>query len=242
MSWVLNVHRSRASALARLYPLPSVSAAEAAELVWVRGQGGDEELARVMTLVPQGRFFTLVPPDRLRPHGKMVPTARLPDLRWEDLRRWLSVRVPHAAMAGPTPAAAALRLVPGVRTDVPEEMLLCAVDTLSSWARHAPIHRLTPLSFVTADDARALVRGAPLPSIPGERFVVGERIATPAGFVWRPAVAPQVLQSWLGLSESSIALLFRDGSIAELRESLFAPVTRRYEGPRKGRSLDYEGP
>jgi hypothetical protein len=209
---------------------PGLEVAELGDLLWVRGPGGEEEAASILALVPAARFFDLLAPDRLRPRGRLVPTARLPAARFLSLRSWLTLRVPSLALPGETKTGVELRLVPGRAPGRPsgnDELLLTDLEGFRRFLAHAPIHRLTPLVFTVNGESEVLVRGTPLPPIPGERYVLRNGIAIPAGWVWTPTVAPHVLRTWLGLAPSTLAVWRRDGTIGEVPPSAFSPATRR---------------
>ena len=101
------MRRSQAKALARLHndsPM-CVSAMwlrvwATSPRRWARGTGTESEVEHILTRVPSSRFFEVVHHDRLRPRGRLLPTARLPDVRWVPLPEWLSIRIPTPALPG----------------------------------------------------------------------------------------------------------------------------------------------
>ena len=226
--WALSLRRAQASLLASLHDVPGVVVAESNELVWARGESSAAETDRILTRLPSSRFFTLVHGNRLRPKGRWLPTGRLPELRWAPLRQWLSVRLPNAALPGELAGGAELELVRARGPDGGEELLLCSIDAFRRCVLHDPKHRLERLRFVV-NEARAeiLVRGSPLPSLPGERFVLRHGIAVPAGFAWSPPVGTSVVRAWLGLGDGAMALWRADGSISEIAHDWFVVASRR---------------
>jgi MoxR-vWA-beta-propeller ternary system domain bpX2 len=227
-TWVCSLARSRGDRLARLVEFADIEIAELGDLLWVRGLRGDEAVAPIVELLPAARFFELVETDRLRPIGRLVPTARLPAATtFLPLRRWLELRVPPVALPGETNDAVELRLVPGKAKGGGEELLLTPIETFRAFLSDAPSHRLRPLRFAVNGTGEALVRGRPLPSIPGARYLSRGGVAVPAGWMWTPAVGLSVVRSWLGLAPSTLAIWRVDGTVGEVAESLFAPATRR---------------
>jgi len=230
-TWALSLRRSEASVLSKLYGVPDVHVGEAGDVVWVRGTSTDSEVETLLERVPTSRLYEIVDDDRLKPKGRLLPTARLPRLSWVPLRDWLIVRVPTAALPGELQSHAALQLVPDPmarRSGAGEELLVCRVEAFREFLLWSPAHRLAPLGFAV-DEARgeALVRGKPLPSIPGERFVVEGGVAVPAGQGWTPAVSPGVVRTWLGTREGTLALWRADGTIGEIDEDAFVSASRR---------------
>jgi len=229
-SWALSLRREQASALAKLHNLSGVEVGEANGLVWARGTGTDEDVARILASLPTSRFFEIVHRDRLRPRGRLLPTGRLPEVRWLTVSQWLSIRIPPAALPGELSRTAVLTLAlgPGRSIDAHEVLLLCGVEAFREFLLLGPLHRVRPLRFVVNDaSSEVLVRGRPLPSVPGERYVLADGIATPAGYRWSPSVGASVVRSWLGLGDGAIALWRADGGISEIREDAFASASRR---------------
>ena len=225
--WALSLHRTQAKALAKLHNIPEVRVGEIGEVVWARGIGTESELEQILTRVPSSRFFEVVHHDRLRPRGRLLPTGRLPDVRWVPLGEWLFIDVPTPSSPGRIESLAELRLVSDYSRSG-EELLVCTIDAFRKFVLESPLHRLRPLRFVVSDAlSEVLVRGQPLPSIPGERFVLDAGIATPVGRAWAPGVGASVVRSWLGLREGTLAVWRADGGISEVTENDFVQPSRR---------------
>ena len=210
-AWALSLRRSQAKVLAKLHDLTDVRIGDLGELVWACGAGTESEVEQILTRVPSGRFFEVVHHDRLRPRGRLLPTGRLPDVRWVPLREWLSIRIPTPAIPGELSGSAELRLVfdhGSPIADSAEELLLCNVEAFRDFLLRSPLHRLRRLRFVVHDArSEVLVRGKPLPSIPGERFVLHAGIATPVRRAWSPPVGASVVRAWLGLRDGNHSAL-----------------------------------
>ena len=70
------------------------------------------------------------------------------------------------------------------------------------------------------------MRGRPLPSLLGRRFVVHGGVAVPAGFAWDPAVSAEVLTRRFSVSGDAMVLWDEDGTITRLLGEQFVPVSR----------------
>ena len=71
-----------------------------------------------------------------------------------------------------------------------------------------------------------IVRGTPLPPLPGERWVECEGIATPAGWRWSPAVEAAIVRAVFGLQPGDLALWQTDGTWQRVRAAEFTAASR----------------
>jgi hypothetical protein len=106
-------------------------------------------------------------------------------------------------------------------------MLLCGVDVFREFLLRAPAHRLAADedlgSYVVQDETKPR---EPLPSLPGDRFVLSDSVATPAGYAWSPAVGASVIRSWLGARDNTVSMWRADGSLSEIAEDAFVVASR----------------
>ena len=82
------------------------------------------------------------------------------------------------------------------------------------------------LHFAADTHGNLLVRGTPLPSLPGRRYALHQGVAVPAGFAWEPPVGVEVLARAFGISGDTMALWHEDGTLTRLHGEQFMPVTR----------------
>src|SRR5262245_57901329 len=109
-----------------------------------------------------------------------------------------------------TLSAVPLQVVPGGALREPA-LLETGLDLLLQYALAAPQWRIDRWSFA-ASGLRVLVRGLPLPPLPGIHWVEMEGICVPAGRAWSPAVEPAVVRQLLALEPGELALLREDGA------------------------------
>src|ERR1051325_10069047 len=95
--WVICLALEDTHSLAGLRLTPGIEVGEAGQLVWLRGQRGDESLARKLSALPARERFEWLPDNRLRGIEKRIPSEGLPPLRWQPLVAWLQVRFPTAS-------------------------------------------------------------------------------------------------------------------------------------------------
>ncbi len=100
------------------------------------------------------------------------------------------------------------------------------LDAFASWANAAPEVRLHPLTFACSEDGMALVRGLPLPSLPGKHYRETAGIAVPAGWQWDPPIPAKALAGALRLRPDDLALLDPEGAVECIPANHFDQVTR----------------
>jgi hypothetical protein len=225
LPWVICLARSDLNSLAPLRLLAGVDVAELGQMIWLRGRLADDALALKLAALPASGRYDLLPPNQLRQNGQRVPCGYLPEVTWQPLSRWLQVESPVPALPGNVPAALQLRLVRSNR-EQPAEMLLTTVEIFKQYVLDAARVRLDRLHFAADSQGNLLVRGTPLPSLPGRRYALHQGVAVPAGFAWAPPVGVEVLARAFGVSGDTVALWHEDGTLTRLHGEQFMPVTR----------------
>jgi hypothetical protein len=108
----------------------------------------------------------------------------------------------------------------------PIALLMTSLDDWREFALKAPEIRLRQLRFAVDEAGNVVVRGKPLPPLPGRQFVLHGNVAVQAGFTWEPAVSADVLSRRLGLSADALALFHEDGTFSRIEAEQFVPATR----------------
>lgn len=195
--------------------------------IWVRGPQLDRESEAVLARVPWEARFELLDDGELRRRGRVLPEGTLPAGKWLPLSDFLAARVPSPVLPGNAPLRVAVELRPGAVWREPNLVEVAARDWLA-WVETAPQIRLARLSF--AWDVKApehvLVRGTPLPPLPGTRFVEAEGVAVPAGSTWWPQVSAATLRTALGADKPDLAVLHADGTYLRVPRSAWIEATR----------------
>jgi hypothetical protein len=224
-TWAICIARNDAASLAALRLVTGIEVAEKETQIWVRGQRVDESLeARLSALPAQGRY-ELTDSKQLREEGRRIPSGRLPELSWVPLNAWLQVEVPVAALPAHEPQPVPLHLVRSTSERAPE-LLLTGLEDFQRFAAQAAQVRLERLQFASDSQGNVLVRGTPLPPLPGKRFVLHGGVAVPAGFVWQPATSDEVLARQFNVSGHDLVLWNEDGTFLRLHGEQFVAATR----------------
>ena len=223
--WTLCLDREDASSLAPMRLLPGLEVAETESSVWLRGPPGDEHLQRALRALPAAARYERLPDDRLRRIEARIPGERLPPLTWQSLAGWLGIDLPAAALPADPPPPVPLRLVRSTAERTPD-LLLTRFEEWMQFALQAAQVRLERLQFAAGAGGRVLVRGQPLPPLPGRRFVIHGSIAVPAGFEWHPAVDVEVVRRRLGVARDELVLWQEDGTFWRLHLEQFVAASR----------------
>lgn len=225
MSWALELDPADAGSLGGLRLEPGLEVCEEDARLWLRGPERSGLARRLLRLPARARYA--VREGALVPLGARLPTGRLPGGRWEPLGDWLQLDPGPAALPAELPAPVTLQVLPAraPAAGLPG-LLLTAADGWRRWAETASELRLRRLRFALDRQGRALIRGEPLPPLPGERWVEAEGVAVPCGYAWSPALDAATCAVVLGLLPGDLALLHPDGDWERLDASAFVAATR----------------
>ena len=223
--WALKIPPDDVGALGPLRRIEGAEVHESDESIWVRGTWLDDALEVRLRATPGAERYRVLPDGQLVASEARVPKGQLPEGQWQPLHRWLGVTLAQAEFAAEVPNRIELQLVRAA-TEHPISMLETTIDAWRRWATDAPQLRLKPLHFAASADGRILVRGEPLPPLPGKRYAVADGIAVPAGWTWHPAIDTATVRSILGLESSELTLLRPDGPWEVVDERDFARARR----------------
>jgi hypothetical protein len=230
--WAICMGQEDVAALAAIRLVGGIEVAATGKEIWLRGQRGDDSLNEKLSALPANARYEWLKPDQIRRIDQRVPSGRFPALPWKPLAAWLQVELPIAALPALEPRPVSLRLVRSAEEREPG-LLFTDIEAFQKFASQAARVRLTCLQFAAADDGRVLVRGKPLPPLPGRRFVIHDGVAVPSGFTWQPAVSPGVLARRFAVSGDTLVLWNEDGTITRLHGEQFIPVSRSAVGATK---------
>ena len=225
LMWAIRLPAESAGYLGPLRLVPSVNVLVQDRFVWLRGNAIDPDLQRRLRSIPAAEWFNVWPGELLTSSGQTVPCDRLPAGTWQALNQWIDVQMPPVGFAAASHVRVMLKLIRSSRPTV-ANMLLAAWNTWRDYALSAPLVRLNRWGFALSDQDTVVIRGLPLPPIPGCRLSESHGVILPAGWEFDPAVGAKVARQVLQLDDSELALFSEDSSFQRIPVSAFVQATR----------------
>jgi hypothetical protein len=193
--------------------------------LWLRGTKWNEGLDRSLRKILGAERFHRLPGDEIAHWGDTLPSRLLPVGPWTPLRDWLQPAAPATVLTAQMNHRASLRMVRSAE-EKSANLLLVGFQVWKDYVVTAPQIRLRQLSFSASADGQALIRGEPLPPLPGILYFEAEGVARPLGWIWAPMVDTSVLRKALGLDEREVAMLASDGTFEVMSADDFVRATR----------------
>jgi hypothetical protein len=195
------------------------------EVLWLRAEEADESLQKRLRGLPAAELFHVKANGALCRVGSRVPQGFLPLGPWTPLSKWMGVTLPVSALAGRLQNRVSLHLVP---SNVPREpnSLLTSLSTWAAYCETAPQVRLDCWHFAVSAAGQVLVRGLPLPPLPGMRLIEEQGIAVTCGQSWAPRVDAKLLGPLFNLSPNDVLLWTAEDHREIVTSDQFVKATR----------------
>lgn len=222
--WAARIPVRQSASLGLLRLVPDLQAAFTETAVWIRGPQSEDAVARVR-LIPHAELFHVDENDGLRPWCGLLKSGTLPDIRFRSLAEQTLPQIPQARW--PSARVSRIRLTLVRSEDLrPATILETSLSEWAAWGLSAPRVRLRRWTFAAADNGRALVRGAPLPPLPGQQYWESGDVAIPVGWECSPNISGAVLTDVAAPEPGGLVLLSPDGSADAIPATAFAAATR----------------
>lgn len=223
--WAARLPGSARERLAALRQCDGLQVQEVAADIWVRGVDATPALQVLLQALPGAERFVVDEKGLCRLPGLHLPAAQLPAGPWQELRDFVGIVLPKAALAAARPDPMVLTLARCTTPEVPS-VLQTTLRALLRWVDAAAAVRMRGLRFAAASDGRVLVHGQPLPPLAGNVFVEAQGLVVPAGHAIVPPCSASLVAARLGLDVGDLALFAVDGSCVRVRASDFVALTR----------------
>ncbi|MCA8995577.1 MAG: hypothetical protein KDA80_01270 [Planctomycetaceae bacterium] len=224
-AWAMRMPTREGTVWSRLRLTPGIEFADEDGVSWLRGPELTDDLKRRLFALPVGDLFDVLPDGQLRFHGRRVPVARLPELRWRPLRDTLPLELPPSTFPGRVSDRVPLTLVRST-VEQPANLLVLPFSEFAAWGLLAPEIRLGRLRFAVCADGRCMVSGEPLPPVLGEWYVAHDGLALPVGWTWSPAIDRQLVGQMLRLSPGDVCLWTTAGRLERVPGDQFVSGSR----------------
>lgn len=223
--WAVCVAVDDARLVAPLIGYHGVTACREGNRFWLQGKCLRDDERDGLARFTGGEKFRVLPDGQLVPWLARIPKGNLPDGPWSPAYDLWQPFLPTAAIPMGRSPRAKLRIVPDDRERACN-LLLTTQARWTAFVKTCAQVRLAKWSFAASADGRVLVRGTPLPPVPGTLLVEQSGIAIEAGATWSPAVSSVVVREALQVPASSLGLLFADGRFEIVPGSEFVTATR----------------
>jgi hypothetical protein len=223
--WAVHMAASAAPAAAELRMEAGIEVLEGDDSLWLRGKSCDERIDVMLRRLPGATRYEVLSDTQLLPEGKRLPSGRLPGGTWVAIKSWAALELPVATLAAQCGQCIAIRLEPVSASDEPDLL----VGTLADWSEYAtraPQVRLERLTFAASADSRAIVRGRPLPPLPGTRYYERAGVAVPCGWGWPSWLTAELVRAALDIETGAVALFSPAGTWEEIPADQFVRATR----------------
>ena len=217
-SWAANVDKSQSEQLATLRLEPDVEAGAADGTYWLRGPASDAVLHRVQ-MIPYVKLFHLDPENALRPWNRHLAVGVMPNIRFEPISKMIQPVLPTAGWPNVDIERIPLSLERSGQM-LPASILMTSKDIWREYAVSAPAIRLRRWTFAVSDDHRVIIRGHPIPPLPGQQFRETDGVAIPVGWECSPALEGSTLSAVVEAEPGGLVLLSTDGTMETITTGL----------------------
>lgn len=231
--WVAGIQPDHLDLAAGLRGQAGLRAARTRDTIWIRGpllEGKvPPKVHREILKIPDVTVYFLEN-GQLRPLGRRLFYGPAPVVDWEPIRQVFSVSLPATVLPGTTSSSSShnskLKLVPASN---PREanLLLTSPDKWLTYVESCTRVRLAPLTYAFDPEGnRVLIRGTPLPPLPGKFFYVLAGTALPCGFQWDLQVDEKTVRNLVACAWDDLVLFNPDASCEIIPATGFVKATR----------------
>ncbi|AEE53803.1 hypothetical protein [Haliscomenobacter hydrossis] len=223
-NWVFIFKKSDLSALGSVRCWPNMQAAETETEIWLRCPVLHSDLDEALRRLPAMYTYRENKDGLLFPVEGLSPIASLPTLEWINMREFIPVELPTAALPGQMDQTYTLKLVPS-STYHPGAALRTNLSDWQQYAETAPAIRLDQLRFALAANGEVLVMGQPLPSVPGEEYWLREQLLLPSGYDLELPITATLMAMRENVAGAKF-LFEKNGDWQKIEHNNFVPATR----------------
>lgn len=206
MTWAVLLNANDVAAVGDLRTLPGVEGCHVGDQLWLRGLELSDTLRDRLKRLPATGRYVVGNDNALTAEGELVPQGYLPSGPWLKLVDLIGISVASAVIDVEETSRRPTVKLQLVRDPIfrDPDILICSLSDWLRYAESAPQIRLDAWAFAVSETHEVIVRGMPLPPLPGERWVHHEGILVPAGWIWSPPLSASSLRRHLGVSSGDV--------------------------------------
>ena len=209
-NWVVCFPAAYAEHLGQLRLVPGLKVLVQDGLIWLRGHALDQELGLTLRKIPDAVTYSV------HTSGKLTR-----QLLWD----WHELKLPRAGFAARVAEPVVLRLV---RSSLPTPINALRT-TWKIWQQYvisAPQIRIDRFAFALSERSEVLVRGTPLPPLPGRSYFESNGLFLPVGWRLDPDVGTAVTRQVMKLDPETLAIFSDEGTFERIPQSSFVRASR----------------
>lgn len=205
-AWYLSLPRASIALAADLRLHEDIELLEDGDGLWLRGRHAEGSLLLALRSLPGARLFHASAGDRLREEHHRLWNRTSPRGEWVPLHRWALPTAPATVPVAPLVPRTRIRLV---ADDAPAttRAVITRFDHWSTYSETAAACRLESLEFAVSTEDQVLVRGLPVPPLPGTYLAEKEGVLHPIGTRWYPPLHPSMLRDLVDAVSDDLILI-----------------------------------
>ena len=224
-NWVVCFPAAYAEHLGQLRLVPGLKVLVQDGLIWLRGHALDQELGLTLRKIPDSVTYSVHTSGKLTRDDETVPSAEIPEGPWQLLWDWHELKLPRAGFAARLDQPVVLRLVRSSLT-TPINALRTTWKIWQQYVISAPQIRIDRFAFAMSERSEVLVRGTPLPPLPGRSYFESNGLFLPVGWRLDPDVGTAVARQVMKLDPETLAIFLDEGTFERIPQSSFVRASR----------------
>lgn len=187
---IFHIDKSHRKQIGQIRHLLGCWIAETREEFWLRIEKPQDEFPLAVKQIPAKAKYRLED-DLLFPLEGYTPIGKLPQMEWQPIASFMTVELPTAALPGNIEKQIPVKLI---RTEEPKDtpFMLMSWENWRNYALQASNIRLQTLSFAVSVKQDVIVKGLPLPPMPGLLFWQNQQILLPAGWNFEHTILAEI--------------------------------------------------
>jgi hypothetical protein len=205
--------------------IDGLRAAEDGDHIWLRGISSLDGMDTRLKQLPVKNTFLTNEKKHLFLPGALTPVDVLKELQWLPLVEFIKVEPPVAAFPGKTGEKVSVRLVQSGK-ERKGNALLTSLKAWKQYAETAAESRLQSVTFAVSGKDEVMVRGCPLPPLPGKEYWEAEDLLIPAGYDFELSMMSAFISKKLNENRNLLIVFDTEGGWQKIEKEYFVAGKR----------------